>query len=573
MKYFITGATGFVGRHLVRRLLNKGRHTLYCLVRDERKLPGDIRSRVKVLQGNGESLERHRAAIQACEIVVHLAARASLGDGSAYTSDNIAFTESLVRIAQSSKKLRRFVFTSTIGAVDRTPRDSCNHPLTEDSVPHPMSDYGKSKLECERLLLGSKLPYVILRPALVYGPGMRRQSHLRVFIESVARGSLTAKFDFPGKVSLIHIDDLVEALLIVARHHHAAGQTYFAADDEPIALGEIFKQLGGILGRKAGTIQVDLMLPQLFRALRRYLPFRAQNLFSDVLTASNKKLRALGFAPKKNRVDGFLETAHDHFSKEQREQGTAIVTGGASGIGKSLCEQLYTRGYSIILLDRDRVQGRRVAKSVHGKFLYADLGNITHLRRIVRILKGRAEHISLLVNNAGIGARGNVGEFSNDKLSALLAVNCEAPVMLTELLLPSFIKRGHGCIINIGSSAGYQPLPYMSAYAASKAFVIRYTQGLQGELRGQNIPKAVEVLLASPSGTATNFQRASGVKGEDEARLLKPQAVAAAIVRRIGKGSASFIIGSSGTAMAIAARLLPTHLQIRLWERLMRTMR
>lgn len=361
--------------------------------------------------------------------------------------------------------------------------------------------------------------------------------------------------------------------MLVARHPRAVRQTFFAADDEPVSLGDIFQQLGSILGRKTATLTLNFGLPRILRSLRSVLPLRVQNLFSDVLCASNSKLRALGFEAKKDRLTGFLEIAHDHFVREHGPRGTAVVTGGASGIGQALSEQLYAHGYNVVVADRNRARGMQVAHRIRATFLPVDLATDGGVRRVAGFIKRNIDRISLLVNNAGVGVRGNTEEITSSKHRATLLVNCVAPVDLTNAALPLFIERGWGTIVNVGSSAGYQPLPYMSVYAASKAFVIRYTQAVQGELQGRGVSRRVEVILASPSGTATNFQQSAGVRGDDAATLLRPEEVAAAILRRIGKGSGTIIIGMSGKGMAFTARLLPTAWQARLWERLMRTMR
>ena len=573
MKYFVTGATGFIGQYLTRRLIEARGNTIYCLVRDEKKLPEDLRRRVKICEGDNSSLEKYSGVIQSCDVIFHVAARASLGNGEAYRRDNVEFTDTLIRIAQGSRRLKRFVFTSTIGALDRSKEDPCTAPLTEDSNPNPTSDYGRSKLACEVSLAASTLPYVIVRPVLVYGPGMRRLSHLRVFIDAVENGKVFSRFNFPGKLSFIHVNDLVDALLLVAKHPKAVRQTFFAADDTPVSLGAVFRHLGAIFGKNAGDIEIGFGLPQLLRSGRKFLPLQAQSLFSDILTASNAKLRALGFVPTQSQSAGFLETSHYHYIKGKAEQKNAIVTGGAGGIGRELCRQLYAHGFSVVVVDRNDTQGQEVADSVNGEFLHCDLANAQDLDRAVRYLQKNAGSISLLVNNAGIGKRGNTEEIPASELADVIAINCLAPVTLVNAILPTFLKQGYGTVVNIGSSAGYQPLPYMSVYAASKAFIIRYTQAVRGELKGRGIPSSVEMILVSPSGTATGFQKASGVKNEDASKLLLPEEVAAAIIRQIGRGSAEIIVGSSGKAMALAGRVLPTSLQIQLWERLMNSMR
>ena len=573
MNYFVTGATGFIGKHLVRRLIADKRATVFCLVRDESKLPEEFRKRVRVLVGDSTSTELYAQQIRDADVVFHIAARADLGDGNAYRRDNVEFTDAMIRVAAQSKKLKRFVFTSTIGAVDRTRKDDCSRPLDEGSIPNPLTDYGKSKLVCEQHLAASTLPYTIVRPTLVYGPAMRRQSHLRVFIDAVANRKPFARFNFAGKVSLIQVHDLVEALVLVSEHPSAVRQTYFAADDEPVALGTIFRELGSILGSPSGTINVGMGIPQVLRATRSFLPLQLQNLCSDVLIASNAKLRQLGFRPARNRRNAFLETSHDHFSQLGGNKGIAVVTGGAGGIGRSISEQLFARGYDVTIVDRDEEQGKTAADLLHGTFVRADLSNVKDIDRVQAYLAEHHDRVRVLVNNAGIGKRGYSETIPAEDVWKVVGVNCIAPVQLSNAVLPAFIRNGQGTLINIGSSAGYQPLPYMAMYAASKAFIVRFTQALQGELAGRGIPSSVEVILASPSGTATSFQKSAGVKDDDAAKLLRPDDVAAKIVNRIGKGSATIIVGMSGKGMAFAGRFIPTGIQIKLWERLMRSMR
>ena len=573
MKYFVTGASGFIGQHLVRRLAAGRGNVVHCLVRDENKLPQDIRSSITICKGDDTALANYAKQILSSDVIFHVGGRADLGDGDAYQRDNIEFTHALIKIAEKSKKLKRFVFTSTIGAVDRTKDDPCTASLTEESTPFPLTEYGRSKLNCEVALKASTLPYVIVRPVLVFGPGMREKSHLRVFLDAVEKQKFFARCNFPGKMSFIHVNDLVDALLLVSSHSKAVHQTYFAADDEPISLGLVFSQLGSILGKRAGSFNVSIGVSGILRRLRPYLPLRLQNLYSDVLTASNKKLRSLGFTPKVIQREGFRGTAHDHFKKENSGRGTAVITGGAGGIGHALSAQLFARGYSVTIVDRNKPLGKSVAESLDAEFLYADLSIEKDVRNVVDFLHAHSAKIDLLVNNAGIGRRGNTEEIPTGELVDLMRINCEAPVRLTNAILPEFIKRGRGTIVTIGSSSGFQPLPYMSAYAASKSFITHYTEAVQGELAGRGIPGSVEVILVSPSGTATNFQKSAGVKDEDHSRLLSPDYVASVIVRLIGRGSSVHIIGLSGKMMNIVGRILPMRVQVTLWEKLMRSMR
>ncbi|MCE5231256.1 SDR family NAD(P)-dependent oxidoreductase [bacterium] len=572
MNVFITGATGFVGRYLVETMLADERFAgadIYCLVRDERKLSDSIRDKIKILAGGSSDMERHAETIAGCEYIFHVAALATFGNNLPYERDNVEFTRKLIEIARRSTVLKRFVFTSTIGAVDRQPQDDCSKPLDESTPPNPMSDYGRSKLECERMLGQSGLPFAIVRPTWVYGPHMRKQSHVRVFIDAVAEGKPFTKIDFPGRISMIHASDLAQALLLTAVHPDAQNKTYFASDGRPISLGGLFKSIARAIGGSAASIRIGLGIPAVMRKLRPYMPFAAQNLFSDVLCASADRLFELGFKPRVAQYQGIVETARWHFREALNGRTLAIVTGGAGGIGREICRQLTGRGYDIAIVDYNAEAAQRAAEELGGEYLVADLGADEGLQSVCDLIERNADRLGVMINNAGIGRRGPLDELSADDLARLLKINSMAPMILSRAALAAFRPAGRGTIVNIGSSAAYQPLPYMAAYAASKAFVVNFTESLIGELLGTKI----EVIMASPSGTNTQFQVSSGVKNEDAAKLLKPEQVASAIVRRIGKGSRTFIIGRSGLAMMLVGRMLPKAIQVRLWQRLMTKMR
>ena len=108
--------------------------------------------------------------------------------------------------------MRRFVFVSTIGAVDRAPADAGTAPLDEDAPLHPSSDYGRSKGRAEQLVRESGLPFAIVRPALVVGGDMRPDSHFAVFTRAAVRRAPLARFAWPGRFSGVHVDDLPAAL-------------------------------------------------------------------------------------------------------------------------------------------------------------------------------------------------------------------------------------------------------------------------------------------------------------------------------------------------------------------------
>lgn len=577
MRIFVTGLTGFIGGHLVRELLgraDKGTPAeIYCLVRDPAGVPADIarHPRLRLLQGDHTALDRHAQAIRSCQVIYHLGGCATFSKRGDYQGDNVEFTKVLTGLVRGSAALQRFVFTSTVGAVERVPADDCSQPLDELSAPDPSSAYGKSKLACEKILEASDLPYVIIRPVWVYGSSMRPDSHLRFFIQAVDSRRPFTRFNFPGRVSVIHVSDLVSALILAGSHPAALRQVFFASDGQPVSLGQVFGQFGEWLGRPAGRIRIPLSSEKFFWRIRPRLPVTAQSLFSDVLYASNEKLCRLGFSPVKKQTEGFLELLHDHFAARQTAVGEkkkrAVVTGSAGGIGRALCEQLFARGWEVTGIDKN--EQAAPAGQDSWRVIQADLSDETQVDSVCGRLRDGADTIDLWINNAGVGKKGGFAEIDAISHDRVLKTNCLAPVVLGRFILQFFKEKKSGILVNISSSAAFQPLPSMAVYAASKAFLLSWSEavGVEAELA----KSGVKVITVCPSGAATKFQQTAGVRGEKG--LLPASAVARRILRALSGPSRTVIIGPSARLMAFAARVLPRRLQALMWRRLMEKLR
>jgi nucleoside-diphosphate-sugar epimerase len=314
LKVFVTGASGFIGGRLVDVLVNDGWNgafvDVYCLASRLDPLRQRWGDRVQFIEGRLHNVLEYRSVIQSCTYVFHLAAAASLRLGAEGARTNLDGTRHLLDALRGSKSLRRLVFTSSIGAVDRQSSDPCINLLNEASACNPLSEYGRSKLACEQIIaVEDSIPWTIIRPTWVYGSGMRGDSHLRVFMDMVLNGRLLSRFNFPGRVSIIHVDDLVDALLLTAADEKAKSQIYFATDGAPVSIGELFAkigQFGGVTG--SGQLACSAPLTSVMRLVRPRLPLTAQNLFSDVLCADSSKLSTLGFRPKVFRDRGLLQT-------------------------------------------------------------------------------------------------------------------------------------------------------------------------------------------------------------------------------------------------------------------------
>ncbi len=578
----ITGITGFLGTELARHLLADGldgrRAEITGLARFPWRLAPEMRERVRVLTGELSGLPAHRTALRDIEYVFHLAAQASVFSAEGLDRNNVDGTRALLETLQGGR-VRRVVYASSIGAVDRTPDDRCDAPLGEASQTHPLTAYGRSKLAGERLVAESGLPWTALRIPWAFGPGMRRDSHVRVLLDSVRRGRAATRVDFPGALPLMAARDVARALIHVAVHPGAEGRALFGAGvcggADTLSAGDLLRRLGEITGRRAGTLRPPRLATALLRRVRPRLPFPLQTLFSDLLAVDGRALRALGFAAEESLDATLLGLAH-HSAREEpgfHDDGICLITGAASGIGRALARQLYARGRRVLLVDRDGEGLAALAPLVDGEVLRVDLADPSGLAMVAARIRAAAEpagRVAWVVNCAGIGLLGEVAATDPRRLERLLDVNVRAPTTLSQAALAAFVVRGQGTLINIASSVSFVPLPRMAAYAASKAYLLHFSEALQEE--AERAP-GVRVLTVCPAGTDTAFQERAGVRKDPRERLLAPERVAATILDAARRGGGTLYVGGRTWLTSCTARALPRRLLVRAWGRLVDSLR
>ncbi|WP_338693522.1 SDR family oxidoreductase [Bradyrhizobium sp. 26S5] len=196
-------------------------------------------------------------------------------------------------------------------------------------------------------------------------------------------------------------------------------------------------------------------------------------------------------------------------------KGTALVTGASSGIGAIYADRLARRGYDLILVARNRERLDGLARRLSAEtgrsieIVAADLAKRGDVARIESILRDNAG-ISVLVNNAGVGATAPLLASDVDKMSDMIALNVDALMRLTYAAVPGLVARGGGTIVNIASVVGVAPEMLNGVYGGSKAFVLALTQSLQHELKDKNI--RVQAVL--PGATATEFWGLAGTPVE-----------------------------------------------------------
>jgi uncharacterized protein len=191
---------------------------------------------------------------------------------------------------------------------------------------------------------------------------------------------------------------------------------------------------------------------------------------------------------------------------------TAVVTGASSGIGADIARELADRGHGVTLVARREDRLRELAvelgqRGVNVEVIACDVADSTARAGLFDEVERRGLTVEILVNNAGIGTIGSVTKTPVDEEIAQVRVNVEAVIDLSTRAVQRMVPRGRGAILNIGSTAGYHPFPGQAGYAATKAFVITYTEGLRGELAGTG----VSVALLNPGPVRTEFLKTAGM--------------------------------------------------------------
>lgn len=240
---------------------------------------------------------------------------------------------------------------------------------------------------------------------------------------------------------------------------------------------------------------------------------------------------------------------------------TALVTGASSGLGEGFARALAARGCNLILVARriDRLEALAAElASRHGiraEPIACDLAAAGAVPALMRDLSARGLAVNLLINNAGYGARGDFAALDADAQLRMVDLNCRAVVELSHAVLPGMLQMRRGGILNIASTAAFQPGPWMTVYYASKAFVMSFSEGLHDEVKG----RGVRVACLCPGATRTEFAAEADMESSRLFRMFAGDAdhVIKAGLAALDGNRAVVVPGLVNGVMAGAIRFTP----------------
>jgi hypothetical protein len=258
--------------------------------------------------------------------------------------------------------------------------------------------------------------------------------------------------------------------------------------------------------------------------------------------------------------------------QKKYNQKWALITGATAGIGLELAKLLAQSGAHLVLTARRTDRLNQIASdlaSTHKikvETVAADLTKPNAPTEIFNFTTSKNLEIELLINNAGFGAFGYAHEIPAEKMLEMIQVNCSAVVQLTRLYTPAMVARGHGDVMIVASLAAFQPVPFNSVYAATKAFDLLFAEGIAEELR----PKGVQVCALCPGSTNTEFQKVADQPDRAFRSAETPEKVARVGLEAMAAGKSYVISGFMNNVMKESQRLAPRSLVTKMAANMMR---
>ncbi len=312
----VTGSTGFVGSHLVDRLLTLN-HKVRVILRRESKLKWIDKEKVEIFNCDYDDIECLKKAVSGVNYVFHVAGVIKAKTKEGYYKGNVEVTKNLLKaVAEENKSLQKFFFVSSQAAAGPSPDGL---PKTEEMECNPVTSYGKSKLLAEQEVKKFKniIPYTIVRPSAVYGP---RDPEILLFFQTLKKG-IQPLIGFGEKyVSLVYVDDLIDGILLAAFSDKSINQTYFISSEKGYSWSEIGELSSKILGLKLLKLKIPHSAVYLVAAISQFLSYlkndatilnleKAREMIQKSWVCSVEKAKSeLGYSQKTELEEGIRKT-------------------------------------------------------------------------------------------------------------------------------------------------------------------------------------------------------------------------------------------------------------------------
>jgi short-subunit dehydrogenase len=244
------------------------------------------------------------------------------------------------------------------------------------------------------------------------------------------------------------------------------------------------------------------------------------------------------------------------------KDSTCLVTGASSGIGADIARELAKRGHGVTLVARreDRLRAladELSATGVRAEAISCDVTDEKALRAMIDAIAERGLKVEVLINNAGYGSGGLFQELDASSEVAMVKLNCVALTALCAEYVPQMVERGRGAVLNVGSTAGEQPLPRQATYSATKAFVNTFSDALNADVKGTG----VTVTSLRPGPVTSEFGDVAGISdelfGAPDFAIKTPEETAAAAVEGLEKGKRTVAPGVVAKFATIGGRITP----------------
>lgn len=247
-------------------------------------------------------------------------------------------------------------------------------------------------------------------------------------------------------------------------------------------------------------------------------------------------------------------------NKNEQKNRKALITGASSGIGRDMAKVLSDKSYDLILVSRDKEKLNELKNELktNVEIISMDLSNLDNCKKLYQQVKDK--DIDILINNAGFGDIGAFRKTDINKELNMIDLNIKAVHILTKLFLSDFVKRDSGYILNVSSSASFQPGPLMATYYSTKSYVTHLTLAIYEELR--RIKSNVKISCLCPGPVDTNFNKVANCEFSIDS--LSSEYVAHYAIDKMFKNKLLIIPGFKIKLLYIFGRFVPTKLKLKI---------